>query len=133
MSTTQTFVCRIIGTRLHGIFFWWLKNYFCSRLKIHRKISLKKVTIKKWLFKNVTSETQFPQLINLQARESSLKHLFIGYKGNTKVSFLRYVWTPLLKILTFKLGFKMLILVSECNVCNMESPSDCIFATSFPF
>ena len=30
-------------------------------------------------------------------------------------------WTPLLNILTFKLGFKMLILVSECNVCNMES------------
>ena len=29
----------------------------------------------------------------------------------------------MLNILTFKLGFKMLTLVSECNVGNMESPN----------
>ena len=45
----------------------------------------------------------------------------LGTKETLKI-LSRYVWTPLMNILTSKLGFKILILVSERNVRNMESP-----------
>ena len=75
MSATQTFVCRIIGMRLHGIFFSWLKNliiamflrhnyYFLLKVKNSQENIFKESYFKKWLFKNVMSETQFPQPIS---------------------------------------------------------------------
>ena len=47
---------------------------FCSRLKIHKKISLKKVALKNSCLKRNVRNTV------------SSKHLLIRYKGNTKVT-----------------------------------------------
>ena len=91
---------------------------FCSRLKIQRKISLKKVTLKSGCLnvRNPLSSTHTFKV--LRANQS----IFLaGTKGTLKI-LSRYVWTPLMNILTSKLGFKILILLSEWNVHNMESP-----------
>ena len=93
---------------------------FCSRLKIHRKISLKKVTLKSGCLncnvRNTLSSTHTFKV--LRANQSIF---LLGTKGTLK-RLSRYVWTPLMNILTSKLGFKILILVSERYVRNMESP-----------
>ena len=101
---------------------------FCSRLKIYRKISLKKVTLKSGCLncnvRNTLSSTHHTFKV-LRANQSIF---LLGTKGTLKI-LSRYVWTPLMNILTSKLGFKILILVSERIVHNMESPlsrSPCI-------
>ena len=93
---------------------------FCPRLKIHREISLKKVTLKGGCLKcNVSKTLSSTHTFKVSRAHQSI--FLLGTKGILKV-FFRYIWTPLLSILTFKSGLKMLILVSERNVCNMESP-----------
>ena len=130
-NVRNNFVCRITGTRLHGIFLWQLKNLvivmfwrhniiFCSRLKIHRKICLKKVTLKSGCLNcNVRNTLSSAHTFKVLRANQSI--FLLGTKG-TLILLSRYVWTPLMNILTSKLGFKILILVSERNVRNMESP-----------
>ena len=60
-------------------FFWWLKNliiamfwrhnYFLLKVKNSQENIFKESYFKKWLFKNVMSETQFPQLTSSRSWE----------------------------------------------------------------
>ena len=134
MSATQTFVCRIIGTKLHGIFFRWLKkliiamfwrhDYFLLKVKNSQENICKESYFKKWLFKNVTSETLFCQLISSMLWELTKTSVFLlGTKGILKSYSLDMVELPCWTFWHLNWGLKiMLILVSECNVRNMESP-----------
>ena len=130
MSATQTFVCRITWTRLHGIFFWQLKNLIIVMFWRHNYFLLKVKNSQENLFKESTLKSG---CLNCNVRNTlSSTHTFkvlrvnqsiflLGTKGTLK-RLSRYVWTPLMNILTSKLGFKILILAPECNVRNMESP-----------
>ena len=93
---------------------------FCSRLKIHRKISLKKVTLKSGCL-NCNVRNTLSSTYTFKVLRANHSILLLGTKGTLK-RLSRYVWTPLMNILTSKLGFKILIFVSERNVRNMESP-----------
>ena len=74
MSAKQTFVSRITGKRLHGIFFLMIQQFnychvlkaqlFSAQVKNSQKNIFKESYFKKWLFKNVMSQTQFPRLIS---------------------------------------------------------------------
>ena len=93
---------------------------FCSRLKIHRKISLKEVTLKSGCL-NCNARNTLSSTHTFKVLRANQSIFLVGTKGTLKI-LSRYVWTLLMNILTSKLGFKILILVSECNVRNMESP-----------
>ena len=92
---------------------------FCSRIKIHRKISLENVTLKNGCLNcnvwNTLSSTRTFKV--LRANQS----IILLVRKETLKILSRYVWTPLMNILTCKLGSKILILVSEHNVRKMES------------
>ena len=87
---------------------------FCSRLKIHRKISLKKVTLKSGCLncnvRNTLSSTHTFKV--LRANQSIF---LLGTKGTLKI-LSRYVWPPLMNILTSKLGFKILCNFFRANL-----------------
>ena len=94
---------------------------FCSRLKIHRKISLKKVTLKSGCLNcNVRNTLSSAHTFKVLRANQSI--FLLGTKATLKI-LSRYVWTLLMNILRSKLGLKILILVSEHNVRNMESPN----------
>ena len=99
------------------IVMFWRHNYFLLMVKNSQE--------------NLFKESHFSLKCNVRNTLYSA-HTFKVLRANQSIFLLgtketlkilsRYVWTPLMNILTSKLGFKILILVPGCNVCNMESP-----------
>ena len=71
---------------------------------------------------SLSSYRHFPQKIDIEFLLRTLRNnqsiLLLGTKG-TLIILSRYVWTPLMNILTSKLGFQVSILVSERNLCSL--------------